>query len=84
VAIDKAALDLTRDLPLIEENVPSSMEVIHHGGHPLAELHGKYKDPYKVVEYGEKLGLGSTDYEIVDVLPVTKPTRTKATYISAN
>lgn len=83
VAIDQAALDLSRNLSLIDENVPASMEVIHFGGHPFAELHGKYKDPYKVVEYGEKLGLGSRDYELVDILPVQKPKRNIATYISA-
>jgi hypothetical protein len=33
-------------------------------------LHGPYKDPYKVLEYGEGLGLGQRNYELVDVLPV--------------
>lgn len=83
VAIDQAVLDMTRDLSLYEENVPTSMEVIHNGGHPFAQLHGAYKDPYKIVEYGEKLGLGSRQYEFVDVLPVEKVTRRQVTYISA-
>ncbi len=83
VAIDQAVLDLTSTLPLIEENLPTSMEVHTRTGHPLSWLHGPLKDPYKVCEYGEKLGLGSRQYELVDVLPVEKVTRAPLTYISA-
>jgi len=46
------------------------MEVSDIEGHPYAQLHGKYKDPYKVVEYGEALGLGTRKYELVDIMPV--------------
>ncbi|HNS37570.1 MAG TPA: DUF362 domain-containing protein [Anaerolineaceae bacterium] len=70
VAIDQAVLDMTAKTPLLEQNIPTSMEVAHHEGHPFAWLHGPYKDPYKVLEYGEALGLGSRTYELVDVLPV--------------
>jgi len=70
VAIDQAALDLTADLPLFEENIPEIMEVHTRQGHPFHQLHGPYKDPYLVTEFGEALGLGSRVYELVDVLPV--------------
>ena len=70
VAIDQAVLDMTAKTPLIEENLPSSLEVVNREGHPFSWFFGKYKNPYKVVEYGEKLGLGSREYELVDVLPV--------------
>lgn len=70
VALDKAVLDVTARTSLIRENVPTSMEIQAVDAHPFAQLHGKYKDPYCVVRYGEKLGLGSQEYDLVDVLPV--------------
>jgi uncharacterized protein len=84
VALDKAILDKTAKLPLLLENVPDSIEPQKFEGHPFAKLHGPYKDPYMVVRYGEKLGLGSQDYELVDVLPYI-PTRSAASdfYISS-
>ena len=60
VAIDQATLDMTMNSPLYEENIPTCLEVHTREGHPFAWLHGPLKDPYKVVEYGEKLGLGFT------------------------
>ncbi len=83
VAIDQAVLDVTGRTRLIEENLPTSMEVHTREGHPLRWIHGPLKDPYLVCEYGEKLGLGSRQYELIDVLPVEQFTRTTATYISA-
>jgi uncharacterized protein len=83
VAVDKAVLDATSTMTLIEENIPTSMEVHTRKGHPLRWLHGPYKDPYLVVQYGERLGLGTSDYELVDVLPVEKIERAPITYISA-
>ena len=84
VALDKAVLDKTADLQLMEENIPTSMEVQRHDGHPFAQLHGKFKDPYVMMRYAEKLGIGSQDYELVDVLPVDdlRPV-TKGYYISS-
>ncbi len=70
VAVDQAVLDATAKSPLFEENLPSTMEVHTREGHPLRWLHGPLKDPYKATEYAEKIGLGSRDYELVDVLPV--------------
>ena len=83
VAIDQAALNLSADLQLFEENIPTSMEVHTREGHPFKWLHGPYKDPYLVTEYGEELGLGSRDYELEDVFPVEKFVRGAAGYIPA-
>jgi hypothetical protein len=83
VAIDQAALDVTGKSTLIEENIPTSMEVHTREGHPFRWLHGPLKDPYLVTEYGEKLGLGSRQYELVDVLPVESSPFSPLTYISA-
>ncbi len=83
VAIDKAVLDVTGKMKLIEENIPTSLEVHTRVGHPYAWLHGPYKDPYRVIEYGEKLGLGSQKYKLVDVFPVADSSPTAQGYISA-
>ena len=83
VALDQAVLDMTARTPLIEENVPTSMEVHTREGHPLRWLHGQLKDPYLVTQYGEQLGLGSRDYTLMDVLPVEKIERAAIGYISA-
>jgi uncharacterized protein len=83
VAIDQAVLDMIGKERLLEENVPTSMEVHTRQGHPLQWLHGPLKDPYKVVEYGAALGLGSREYELIDLLPVQKYDRVETNYISA-
>jgi uncharacterized protein len=83
VAIDQAVLDMTAKTPLLEDNIPTCMEVVTRQGHPLSWIHGPFKDPYKVTEYGEKLGLGSRQYELVDILPVQKFERTAMGYIKA-
>jgi uncharacterized Fe-S center protein len=83
VAIDQAVLDVTARTPLIEENVPTSMEVHTRKGHPLSWLHGPLKDPYVVTRYGEQLGLGTRQYELIDVLPVEQITRAPLGYIPA-
>jgi uncharacterized Fe-S center protein len=70
VALDQATLDVIAREKLIEENIPTSLEVHTRKGHPLQQLHGPLKDPYAVVAYGEREGLGSRQYELVDVLPV--------------
>jgi uncharacterized protein len=75
VALDQAVLDATAASRLIEENLPTWMEVHTRQGHPLQWLHGPFKDPYLAMMYAEKLGVGSRSYELVDVLPVEAITR---------
>jgi len=85
VAIDQAALDLIARSQLIVEHVPASLRKwIHEKGHPFQRLHGALKDPYKVVEYGEALGLGSRDYELVDILPVDPKAEPSRWFIPAS
>lgn len=83
VALDQAILDMTAKTPLIEENLPTTLEVHTRRGHPFQVMHGPLKDPYKVVEYGETLGLGSRQYELVDVLPVEQFARPSLGYVPA-
>lgn len=84
VAIDTAVLDQTANSPLFLENLPTCMEAQPNGGHPFAQLHGKFKDPYMVVRYGEQMGLGSMKYNLVDVLPLTEiGPQSQGYYISA-
>jgi uncharacterized Fe-S center protein len=83
VAVEQAVLDMTGKSKLIEENVPTCMEIHTREGHPFQVLHGPLKDPYKITEYGEQLGLGSRLYELVDVLPVEKIERAPMGYIPA-
>ncbi len=83
VALDQAILDMVGTKSLIVENVPTSLEIRPGPWHPFQVLHGPLKDPYKVVEYGEGLGLGSRHYELIDVLPVEEFSRGAVTYISA-
>ncbi len=83
VALDQAVLDVTAQSRLLEENVPLSMEVHTRQGHPFAWLHGPLKDPYVGPQYAERLGLGSRQYELVDVLPLEKIERAPLGYIPA-
>jgi uncharacterized Fe-S center protein len=83
VAVDKAVLDVIARTRLIEENIPTSMEVHTRAGHPLQWLHGPLKDPYLVTRYGEEMGLGTSEYELADVLPVEQITRAPMGYIPA-
>ncbi|MBN2548314.1 MAG: DUF362 domain-containing protein [Anaerolineales bacterium] len=83
VALDEAVLDVTARTPLIEENLPAALEVHTRQGHPLQWLHGPLKNPYKVNEYAEQLGVGSRQYELVDVFPVEKIDRSGMDYIPA-
>ena len=83
VALEHAVLDATGRTRLIEENIPTSMEIHTREGHPFRWLHGPLKDPYLVAQYGEHLGLGTHEYELVDVLPVEKIERAPMGYISA-
>lgn len=84
VAIDQAVLDKIAETELIEANLPTSMEVHTRQGHPLQWLHGPYKDPYKVIEYGAALGLGQRAYELVDVYPVEETAFGSMGYIPAS
>jgi len=67
-AVEQASLDAMLPYRLIEENIPAPYEVQHDLPHPLQQLHGRYKDPYLVIRYGEELELGDSAYTLVDVM----------------
>lgn len=70
-AVEQATLDAIGKLDVIEDNLPLQMMVQRGDGlHPFQVVHGRYKDPYKVIEYGAALGLGSREYDLADVLPL--------------
>jgi uncharacterized protein len=83
IALETAVLDATSGMRLIEENLPTSTEVHTREGHPFCWLHGPYKDPYLITEIGERLGLGSRQYELVDVFPVEEVFSAGMMYIPA-
>ncbi len=59
------------------------MEVHTREGYPFRRIHRPHKDPYLVCEYGEKLGLGSRQYALVDVLPLEQFARVNDLYFGA-
>jgi uncharacterized Fe-S center protein len=83
VAVEQAMLDITGQTKLIEENIPLAMEVHFREGHPFRQVHGPLKDPYVTTEYAEKYGLGSREYELVDVYPLRKVERAALPYTPA-
>lgn len=86
VAIDKATLDLLAKEQLIKENVSQNLEINDDPElHPFARIHGPYKDPYNMIRYAAKYGLGSPDYLLEEVLgqPPT-PVRTPPRFPKAN
>jgi uncharacterized Fe-S center protein len=84
VAVEQAMLDATAKETLIEENLPLAMEVHFRQGHPFRQLHGPLKDPYLTTAYAEKYGLGSREYELVDVYPLKKVERSALPYTPAS
>ncbi|MHA2495783.1 MAG: DUF362 domain-containing protein [Candidatus Hodarchaeales archaeon] len=72
VAAEMAALDLIKKEGLIEKmvspyykhaNLDPSVDL-----HPFQRVNGKFKNPYLTVEYAENLGLGTRQYELIEVL----------------
>jgi uncharacterized Fe-S center protein len=74
VAVEQASLDLVAQEGLIESMIPPYYKNLNLDPdadlHPFARLHGPMKNPYLVTEYAEKLGMGSREYELIEVLSV--------------
>ncbi|MHA1636433.1 MAG: DUF362 domain-containing protein [Candidatus Thorarchaeota archaeon] len=70
VAVEVATLDLIAKEGLIESMVPEFYRNLSPDRdlHPFARLHGKFKNPYLVTEYAEKLGMGSSKYNLIEIL----------------
>jgi uncharacterized Fe-S center protein len=84
VAVEQAMLDLTAKTPILEENLPGMMEIITREGHPWQWIHGPYKDPYEMLAHAEGLGMGSREYELVDVFPTKEPDFKQIVYTPAS
>ncbi len=76
VATDTATLDLIAEAGLNERMVRKIPEVYLRPNldgsndlHPLQKIHGPFKNPYIVAKYAAGLGLGSEEYELIEVLP---------------
>ena len=82
VAIEQATLDLIAQEGLIESMIPPYIKNVNLDPsadlHPFQRLHGPWKDPYLTPKYCEGLGLGSTKYELVEVLSVDEVKDMKA------
>ncbi len=70
LAIEQAVLDEVAKLKVMPENLPLAMEHQPNAGHPFQQVQGPYKDPYLVIRECVKNGMGSTDYDLIDIMPV--------------
>jgi uncharacterized Fe-S center protein len=72
IAIETATLDLINKEGLIERNIPPFLKNVNlnyaEDIHLFTRLHGPYKDPYEVVRILEKMGFGTSQYELIEVL----------------
>ncbi|MBE3575158.1 MAG: DUF362 domain-containing protein [Firmicutes bacterium] len=68
VAIDQASLDLIGQQEILEDMVPEMFEVGAQG-HPFQRVLGMVKDPYEQVRQAELLGIGSREYDLIEVSP---------------
>ncbi|TFG10352.1 DUF362 domain-containing protein [Candidatus Heimdallarchaeota archaeon] len=72
VAIETATLDLIKKEGLIEKNIPPYFKHANLNPdedlHPFTRVHGPYKDPYETVKFAEKMGMGTSNYELVEIL----------------
>jgi len=84
VAVDTAVLDMAAKHQVDAEALPLCMELQPAAGHPFQQVHGPYKDPYKAPRYLEALGVGTTQYELVDILPAERPKKVASVYIAAD
>jgi uncharacterized Fe-S center protein len=80
VAIEQATLDLIQEAGLIERSIPPYFKHTNRDSaakvHPFTRLWGTMKNPYYITEYGEKHGLGTRKYELVEVLSPEETAKT--------
>jgi uncharacterized Fe-S center protein len=76
VAIEMASLDLIKDAGLIEGAIPPYFRHVNLDPsadlHPFSRLWGSMKNPYQVTDYAEQQGLGTRDYELIEILSATE------------
>jgi uncharacterized Fe-S center protein len=81
VAVEMATLDLIAKAGLIVQAIPPYFK---HAAldpkldlHPFQRLWGTMKDPYLVIGYAEQQGLGTREYDLVEVLSPEKTAKMK-------
>ncbi len=81
IAIETATLDLIKKEGIIEELISPYLEHVNLDPsadlHPFMRLHRPYKDPYEAVRFGEKLNMGTSQYELVEVLAPVETAKMK-------
>ncbi len=69
VAVEAASLDLIGKQKLIESMMPPFIRLHKEKDlHPFQRMHGPMKNPYILLDYAEKLGMGSQKYKLIEVL----------------
>ena len=64
VAVEKAALDLINKAPPLHWSIADKYK-LKEGENKFLRIHGK--DPYIQVYAAEKIGSGSTEYELIEL-----------------
>ncbi len=74
VAIETATLDLVKKEGLLVQNIPPMFKHVNLNPdedlHPFTRVHGPYKDPYETVQFAEKMGMGTSIYDLIEILSV--------------
>ena len=72
IAIETATLDLINKEGLIKESIPPFLKHVNLDSseniHPFTRLQGPYKDPYEAIRFGEKMKMGTSQYELIELL----------------
>jgi hypothetical protein len=71
IAIEVASLDLIKQYDMIPNSISpifKHVDLETPDLHPFQRVHGIMKDPYLAMQYGEKLGMGSLEYDLVEVM----------------
>lgn len=81
VAVETATLDLIKKEEIIEKNIPPYFKHVNldpsEDLHPFTRVHGPYKDPYETVVFAEKMGMGTSKYELVEILSAEETMKMK-------
>ena len=84
VAVEQAVLDMTGEVAA-DRGEHSDLDGSAHARRTSAALAARpVKDPYLVTSFAEAYGLGTHEYELIDLQPVPAFQRTTVTYIAAN
>jgi uncharacterized Fe-S center protein len=84
VAVEQASIDLVAKEDLILSKIPPYFKHLNTDKsknlHPFQRLWGPMKDPGNVGRFGEKYNLGSSKYELVEILSPEETLHTEASH----